>query len=445
MDLNLGRDTDMRLLSRRSDVSETLLNGLQFSLKRILQDPERSNSIIGLAISQLDDFDHFQEVYPPKTCKRFSTDVLLNIQDILSDTVNAFSFQDGVFALLFLDKTRDEIEEEVSRLHNRLYRQQIRDDTYGEKYATLSTGIICGQVSDFKTFDDLISKAYTALRKIEVIDSGDGYAFYSKTIHDAAKRKLEEKQTLHRAFNNGEFGIDLQPIYEIAWGGIKKRVCAYEVLYNRRAPDGKVIKAVQYFELLESLPLARRVCTETVRKACNFLQRYNGMVGNANLKLHINLSPDQLKRTDLVDTLLMEAGVDKNLFPQLVFEITEQQQLIWNHPVVKNNLSQLRRLGVQLAQDDIGTGTSNHNLMDKVDFTIGKVAREIVRYDHQGWDILLSIKKSCKRQKMSQVIAEGPRDGLSVFFLWVLGYRYIQGDKVGPARSAEEILNSLSP
>jgi EAL domain-containing protein (putative c-di-GMP-specific phosphodiesterase class I) len=73
----------------------------------------------------------------------------------------------------------------------------------------------------------------------------------------------------------------------------------------------------------------------------------------ARLPLHVNITPADLARPDLVDLAVGRVGRD--LLPWLVLEVTERSPLV-ACAVVEANLALLRRLGVRFAVDDFGDG-----------------------------------------------------------------------------------------
>jgi EAL domain-containing protein (putative c-di-GMP-specific phosphodiesterase class I) len=73
----------------------------------------------------------------------------------------------------------------------------------------------------------------------------------------------------------------------------------------------------------------------------------------ARIPLHVNVTPSDLHRPDLVDLAVRRVGRD--LLPWLVLEVTERAPLV-DCDGTQANLAWLRRLGVRFAVDDFGDG-----------------------------------------------------------------------------------------
>lgn len=90
------------------------------------------------------------------------------------------------------------------------------------------------------------------------------------------------------------------------------------------------------------------------------------------LKLSINVSPDMLIAGDLADL------IDGPFSDRIIFELTEHQHL-GCLTALQQQMKQLRRLGAQIAVDDLGAAYASLNTVLQIKPDIVKLDREMVR------------------------------------------------------------------
>lgn len=90
------------------------------------------------------------------------------------------------------------------------------------------------------------------------------------------------------------------------------------------------------------------------------------------LNLSINVSPDMLAAGDLPDL------IDGPFSDRIIFELTDHDQT-GNLPALQTQMRRLRRLGVQIAVDDLTPGYASLNTVLQIKPDIVKLDREIVR------------------------------------------------------------------
>ena len=100
-------------------------------------------------------------------------------------------------------------------------------------------------------------------------------------------------------------------------------------------------------------------------------------VANPNLYLAVNVSPRQLAQANLAGTLsrvLRSNNFDAN---QLIVDLSEAA-LIEPSSSVADSLRQLKRLGVRLAVDDFGTGSSSLSSLHRLPIDIVKIHNSLI-------------------------------------------------------------------
>ena len=196
--------------------------------------------------------------------------------------------------------------------------------------------------------DTLIRNADLALYKAKS-EGRNRYRFFesSMTIEERDRRDL--KDDMREGLARGEFELHYQTIVDTAsrecWGA--------EALVRWRHPERGLLLPEKFIGLAEANGLIIPLGEWVLRQACADAAKWP-----PHLKVAVNLSPVQFKRTELLNTLksaLGESGLEPN---RLDLEITETVFVENN----EENLLVLRELkdqGVSIVLDDFGVGYSS--------------------------------------------------------------------------------------
>lgn len=150
------------------------------------------------------------------------------------------------------------------------------------------------------------------------------------------------------------------------------------------------------------------------------------------LMLYLNLAPAQLLEPGLAANLLEQLQRRGLLADQLTLELTEHS-VLEPHPVVSENLTQLRQAGVRLALDDFGTGYSSLLLLKSIHPDVVKIDKsfiQAIRSDSEAVHIINLIAELAPRLGL-ELIAEGIEDPDTLQQLIGLGIQNFQGFALG--------------
>jgi len=148
--------------------------------------------------------------------------------------------------------------------------------------------------------------------------------------------------------------------------------------------------------------------------------------------LYLNLAPAQLLEPGLAANLLEQLQQRDLLADQLTLELTEHS-VLEPHPVVSENLTQLRQAGVRLALDDFGTGYSSLLLLKSIHPDVVKIDKsfiQAIRSDSEAVHIINLIAELAPRLGL-ELIAEGIEDPDTLQQLIGLGIQNFQGFALG--------------
>jgi len=155
------------------------------------------------------------------------------------------------------------------------------------------------------------------------------------------------RAALENAIDRENVVVLYQPIHDVA----SRRMIAAEALMRQRRESGEIREAAILTEAAENAPRDEMIDLDEI-----LLERaFTGW--RSELRLHVNLSPREFQRDDVVTRVrraIETAGVNPR---QITLEITETSH-IKDLDDAARVLREMKALGVELWLDDFGTGHS---------------------------------------------------------------------------------------
>jgi diguanylate cyclase (GGDEF)-like protein/PAS domain S-box-containing protein len=196
--------------------------------------------------------------------------------------------------------------------------------------------------------DNLLKMADMALYRAKSAGR-NSFRFFDPEMSEAANVRHELETELRRAIQKNELELHYQPIIDTK----TRRICGAEALVRWRHPTKGIIAPSQFIPLAEDTGLITQIGEWVLRTAC-----FEAATWPANVKLAVNLSPVQFRKSNLSD-IVMSVLAQTGLPPgRLELEITETA-LIESAADCLPALHQFKNLGVAIALDDFGTGYSS--------------------------------------------------------------------------------------
>jgi diguanylate cyclase (GGDEF)-like protein/PAS domain S-box-containing protein len=220
---------------------------------------------------------------------------------------------------------------------------------------------------------DLLRDATAALSDAKTHQPG-GYALFEPERHARAVADLELEGELGGALERGELRVHYQPIVALTTG----KMTAVEALVRWEHPRRGLLAPAAFLTLAEKsgsiVPIGRWVLAEACRQFRVWQQEDPALplawVG-------VNVAVAQLRKAGF-------AGIVKHVLEEtalpagaLRLEITERV-LVEDLPATLANLRALRRLGVRLAIDDFGVGSSSLGYLRELDADLLKIDHSFV-------------------------------------------------------------------
>ena len=237
-----------------------------------------------------------------------------------------------------------------------------------EAVVGLSMGVtLCSRDDGITEPAVLISQADVALQQAKTTSRGTA-CFFQPTMHAALHRRKDMERHLRHALAKGELEVHFQPITAVG----SRRIVGAEALARWSHPVHGTVPPSEFIPLAERAGLIGELGAWVLRAACAQAAQWE-----QGLCLAVNLSPEQVRRTGIVEQvagILRETGL---LPSRLELEITEGC-LLHETPQTLTTLTRLRALGVNIALDDFGTGFSSLSYLRRYPFTKLKVDRSFV-------------------------------------------------------------------
>ncbi|MEN8199309.1 MAG: EAL domain-containing protein, partial [Thermodesulfobacteriota bacterium] len=279
----------------------------------------------------------------------------------------------------------------------------------------------------------LCRQANSAMHRAK--ESGRGKTqLFTQNMQARANRLFEVENLLQRAVEKQHLVTLYQPLIKTD----TLQIVGVEALMRLRDEQGEYFSPDEFIPVAEESGILVELGYYQLKQACRQLVAWKEQ-GISPLRLSVNLSPQQLKVSNLVsrvEQILSTTGFEPQL---LEFEITENIFLEddrWNRQVME----QLRRLGAEFAIDDFGTGYSSMNYLTRFPFNRVKIDRSLVRdlSIKPGSSAITSAIINLVNSLDMLVIAEGVEQPSQYETLLAQGCDELQGFALGRPMPAKE-------
>jgi diguanylate cyclase (GGDEF)-like protein len=293
----------------------------------------------------------------------------------------------------------------------------------------VSVGIAIAPI-DGVSPDELLKKADLALYRVKA-DGRNGYAMFDVELAQAADERHRLEVDLRQGLTRDEFKLHYQPVATIG----TRRVCCMEALVRWRHPTLGLVTPDRFISLAEDTGLITSLGKWIIQAACKEAVHWP-----SDIKLAINISPVQLKKSNLFDVILC-ALVDSGLPPErLEIEITERVLLDKSGDYL-STLRQLQDLGVSIALDDFGTGYSSLSYLKQFRFDKIKIDRSFISevLEKPECAAIICAVIGMGRALNIATVAEGVETEEQMLMLCAAGLDQVQGWLIGRPVPAREL------
>jgi len=216
--------------------------------------------------------------------------------------------------------------------------------------------------------NELIKKADLALYRAKS-QGRNGFRFFDIQMTREADARHQLENDLRAAVARSELELHYQPIVDIR----TRQPCGVEALARWRHPQRGWVPPDHFIPLAEETGLISTLGEWVLQQACA-----DAAAWPPHIKVAVNLSPLQFRKSDLFDTVLCVL-VASGLPPErLELEITESV-LLESDTDPLAVIRRLKNIGVSLALDDFGTGYSSLSYLTKFPFDKIKIDKSFTQ------------------------------------------------------------------
>ena len=192
------------------------------------------------------------------------------------------------------------------------------------------------------------------------------------------------------------------------------------------------------FARAAAVGLTERLSRHIQRKALLAVGQWRGPL--KQLRLSLNLAPEDLAREGYDDWLVQELREAKVDPQRLTLEITESS-LVIDRDIVSTRLSRLRALGIEIAVDDFGTGYANLAYLTSLPLDTLKIDRGLIAEIVGGSRDRIVVKAmiSMARELGLKVVVEGVETAAQLALVAGWGCDLYQGFLVAGALNEVEL------
>ncbi len=306
-----------------------------------------------------------------------------------------------------------------------------------EVQSTASIGITtCNQTShDAET---LVRNADVAMYEAKRTGRGRSVLF-SEKMHVRLSRALQIETSLRKAIGTSQLSLVYQPIVELDTG----RRTSVEALLRWNHPVMGQVPPGEFVPIAEDCGLISAIGEWTMHEACAALARWQAQDPDAAPHVvSVNVSRAELAQGERLLQTVRSALSAANLRPEcLLLEVTERE--VMRDPAASLALMhQLHGIGVHLAMDDFGTGTSSLGCLRDYPFDVIKIDRSFTAGISAGPDTLAVIHATITLvENLGKTsVAEGVETPEQLAILQSLGCHYAQGYHLGRPLAEHELL-----
>ena len=238
-----------------------------------------------------------------------------------------------------------------------------------ELHVTASIGVSLFP-DDGRSADQLLKAADIALYRAKSAGR-DRWQLVNAAMDSAAFEQIVLEAQLRRALEQAQFKLVYQPQINLRSG----QVIGVEALVRWQHPELGLVPPEQFIPLTEETGLIYDLGLWILETACLQHARWRA-AGHDDLRLAVNISPYQLKRSGLeqdVHAILDRTGM---VLDRLEIELTETA--LMQEGETTKLLQRLAALGISVALDDFGTGYSSLSYLRRFPIDRIKIDRSFV-------------------------------------------------------------------
>ena len=289
--------------------------------------------------------------------------------------------------------------------------------------STASIGLVL--MSDrYEKAEDMVRDADAAMYEAKLAGKAQVILF-DDYMRESLQHRVKLEEDLRVAIDRQQLRTLYQPIISMD----EMKLVGFEALIRWEHHELGLVSPDDFIPIAEDTGLIIEVGEWILRDAVTQLARWDHELGlDATLTINVNVAKRQLIHPEFLSTVkavLAETGVDPT---RLKIEITEST-VIDPRTDMSEVIRAIRKLGVQMAMDDFGTGHSSLSLLHKFDLDVLKIDKSFIQGMEDSRElgaVLQSIIAMAQNTGMA-VVAEGVETEAQITYLISHGCDMVQG------------------
>jgi predicted signal transduction protein with EAL and GGDEF domain len=271
----------------------------------------------------------------------------------------------------------------------------------------------------------------------------NGYRFFSKILNSRIRERLAFKNELSRAIEQNELIVHYQPRLELPSG----RIVGAEALVRWQHPQRGLVFPGEFIPLAEETGLILPLGDWVMRHACRQLADWRA-AGLTLDYVSVNFSAAQFNQKSIHERISEMLEIT-GLAPQhLELELTES--ILIEAENSRQNLEDLKTIGLHISIDDFGTGYSSLSYLKSFPLDALKIDRSFISDIDSNSDgaAIVSATIALAHNLQLKVVAEGVEQQSQLAFLRDRSCDEVQGylfSRPLAAQAFAEMLNSAIP
>jgi diguanylate cyclase (GGDEF)-like protein/PAS domain S-box-containing protein len=349
-----------------------LPNRVHFSnqLHAAIAQSERSKVPLAVLLLDLDRFKQVNDTYGHHTGDLLLKEVALRIVSSIRETDFVARLGGDEFVVIQRDVAQPHAAETLAR---KLIQALCRPYYLEEREIISGTSVgISFYPRDARSSVELLKRADLALYRAKHAGRHT-YQVYSCELFTEQAWRRDREAALRSALSKHQFELYYQPQIDLGhW-----KIATVEALLRWKATELELVLPNDFLDLAEETGLIVDIGNWALREACRQVHRWQEL-GLNELRLSLNCSARQFNDPRFVAQIpevLAEAGMAPHLL-----ELEVPETMLARHPEIKEQLAELRRLGIRITIDNFGTGTTALADFKDFEFDALKIDKAFVQH-----------------------------------------------------------------
>jgi len=401
-------------------------------ITRAIASAKRNRTKLAVLFLDLDNFKHINDSLGHATGDMLLKSVTNRLTDCVRDS-DTVSRQGGDEFVILLAESKD--ESNASLTAEKIIAAMTLPHILSRREFHITTSIgISIYPTDGLDAGTLIKNADTAMYHAK--DNGrNNYQFFRNQMNTRAVERQFIEASLRQAIERNEFILYYQPKLSLRTGAIT----GAEALLRWMHPKWGMVQPDRFLQIAEESGLIVKIGRWVLAEACKQAKRWLDS-GIEKITIAVNISALEFRQPGFfegVQKILADTGLDPQM---LELEITESV-LMRDAENSTEILAKLKKIGVQLAVDDFGTGFSSLSYLQQFPIDVLKIDRsfvnEIKAISDDGFIVsaIIGMGNSLKLR----VVAEGIENEIQLAFLQVRDCEEGQGYLFSPPVTASQL------